>query len=422
MIHAEQLDAIPRDRLGSLGERVRAAGLRVRPILASAPALPEGMRRPGLALRLAGEPLARLFFLHDVVAEDACAEALGTELRDALLADGLLSHVEGGIRSNVQLSPDEGAIVEHPPSLGAVELAMSLASGRVSRALAFGADLRASALSRVADEVVAFDPRPRTGALLRANAALAGTAIATPEQLAEGSFDLVAIDLRFDDPVERVALSRAVESLAPGGILCAVVESLDRGLLDVLTPPEPLQLLAIELPARPIEEACALRAAALHPELGEAYAHAFDSAIATWTARRISHVTRGVLVVRRAEPAFRVPRFVERASRIDRAFAACVAAHLPDAELLDASLAVPRGTHAREVDDGIALRPPHAQAALSLGRQHAEVLERVHAASNVRAALEGFAKARNAPLDDVVAALLPAVREALRAGLLEVAS
>lgn len=421
MIHAEQLDAIPHGRLGSLGERVRAAGLRVRPILASAPALPEGMRRPGLALRLAGEPLARLFFLHDVVSADACAEALGAELRDALLSDGLLTHVEGGIRSNVLLSPDEGTIVEHPPLLGAVGLAMSLVSGRVARALAFGGDLRACALSRVADEVVAFDPRPRTGALLRANAALAGTTIATPEQLGDGPFDLVAIDVRFDDPVERVALSR-VESLAPGGILCAVVESLDRGLLEVLTPPEPLQLLALDLPAHPIEEACALRAAALHPELGEAYAHAFDSAIATWTARRISHVTRGVLVVRRAEPAFRVPRFAERESRIDRAFAACVTAHLPDAELLDASLAVPRGTRAREVDDGVALRPPHTQAAISLGPLHAEVLERVHAASSVRAALEGFAKARNASLDDVIAALLPAVREALRAGLLEVAS
>lgn len=434
MIHAEQLDAIPRDRLAALGVRARAAGARddVRRALAGARVLPEGMRRAVHATRLAqlasaDGDLARLLFAHDALTEPEAHAALGAELCQALVADGLLLHDDGRLRAVVQLAPADGAICEPHGPLGAVELAESVATSRKARrALAIGADLRACSLP--ADEIVAFDPRPRVAAILRANAALTGKALTTLEHLQGelGTFDLVAVDMRFDDPVERIALSSAIAALGPSGTLCAVVETVDRGLLAVLTPAEPLQLLAVELPIRPIDEACALRAAGLHPELGEAYGQAFDSAMATWNARRVSQVIRGVLVAHRAEPPFRVPRTQQdhglAAEGVARTMTGCVLAHGATDALLAANLTIPRGTRAREHQDGLAFWPPTFQEPVALGPVHGSLLQRIHAEASVRAGIESVARSSNVSVERAIDDLLPAVREALRSGLLEEAS
>jgi len=433
---AERLDAIARDHLRGLGERARkaCASPPIQRALDTARALPEGMRAPMIAWNLAAlrEPaadLARLFAAGDSLTDEEARAALSQELCDGLLSAGVLSRRDGRVHAEIRLSlgPGHVAILEDRPAFGAVQLARAAVTRKLGRALAFGGDPTAFLLAELADEVVAFDPRPRVAALVRANAGLAGVSLASPERLEEHDrFDLVTVDLRFDDPVERVPLSRAVSSLAPGGMLCAVIETFDRGLLEALSPPDASQVLAVGIPSQTIDEACAQGAATRHPELGETYEHDFDSSLATWTARHVSELTRGALVVVRAEPAWKVPRSLDR-DELARfpfraAFRARVLASHDDATLLAASLSIAAGTRGREVDGGFALRPPFEENATILGGVSAELIDRVHAAPTVREAVEGLASAAGRPVDEAIAMLLPIVREALSTGLLEVAS
>jgi len=433
-LSAEQLDAIPREHLRELGVRARsaAASKPVRRALQTAQERPWGMRLPMVAFELAAldDPsadLARLFCAGDSLTEVEAHRALSPALCEGLLAASVLTRVAQSLRARLRLSLEPVGIVDERPAFGAPQLARAVVVSKATRALCFGGDSNANLLAELAHEVVALDPSPRVAAMLQANAALGSVSLTCVERLGEDErFELVVLDLRSDDVVERAQLSRAISSLSPGGTLCAVVEAFDSSLLQALAPDGACQTLAVGSPPQPIDETCALRAAARHPELGEEYERSFEEAMALWTARKVSQVGNGALVSVRAEPPFRVLRTLERDDLSPfpyrRAFEACALATSDEATLLAARLAVPAGTLGRTVDEGFAMRPPLDDTAQVLGQLSAHILDRVHAAPTVRDALEALAGSAAKPLDETIGAFLPVVREALSNGLLEVAS
>ncbi|MBI2395358.1 MAG: hypothetical protein HYV09_37660 [Deltaproteobacteria bacterium] len=444
-LSGDRLDAIPREHLRALGERLAAGDERVAASLRVIPALPLGMRLPMVAWHLAAlhDPVAdaaRLFFAGDSLSSDDAATALGPALCDALLAHGLLLAEDGRVRAALRLESRGGVaeIADEGGAAAAPGLAEGLLAGKVDRALMVGGSTSIAPMLGLARRLVTIAPRPLLAAVRRANAALAGATVDRVETVdapdEEARFDLVAIELRFDDPIERVVLSRAVAALAPGGTLIAVVESVDRGLLGALAPAE-AQVLALTLPMWPIDEACASRAAARHPELGEAYERELGDLMARWAPQGDAvEVARVALVARRAEPAWTATRSLASTALeelpLAATFASCSLARADDAALRRARVAITAGTRARDVAadvaagaaPGIALRPPLHEAAVVVDAATADLFARLHAAPSVDKALEGVARAANAPLDAVRAATLPSVREALSTGLLTVVS
>ena len=125
----------------------------------------------------------------------------------------------------------------------------------------------------------------------------------------------------------------------------------------------------------------------------------------------------------------RITEGIVRSERIDRIVAACDLLAAGDDAIAGASLRIVAGTTfvtpaaGEDVRHDVEARMPAASLAgvLGLNKQSHELLLSIDAFPNVRAAAQALADRVGVPIGAVLAKIIPAVRHALRAGVLEVA-
>jgi methylase of polypeptide subunit release factors len=289
-----------------LGARLRAAGLGpsfLSRALRGGERLDDALRAPmrKWTLRRVREPAAiamRMWTLRDPVTRAEARQVLDP---DPYIAAGLLRETEEGIASPFVLGYAGDLYVLADDTclggeavMGALPTTLQLLSavrggGRVKRALDLGCGAGTLALALEADEVVATDVSERAVRFGRLNAALNGKTIdfrvgSLGDPIAGERFDLAVCQPPFVPRAEGVKHATYMHGGPRGdeiarAMIQVVRAHADRALLmidwgtapDVRSIVKEGSVLVLESPPRPLEDHCALMAAAQHPELGPAF-------------------------------------------------------------------------------------------------------------------------------------------------------
>jgi methylase of polypeptide subunit release factors len=447
------------------------------------PALRRPMRRFHLRRRRDPIGVAmRMLLFSDPVPEPEARAALGA-LLDPMLEVGLLARIDGSVVSPFVLgivddlfvfSDDLARRGEAVMGLGESTITLCRAAfrpnGSVEAALDLGcgAGTGALVLARCARRVVGTDINPRAIVLARANAAINGvTNVAFREgdlfaPVAGEAFDLVISQPPFvpmpdgadaaaflhggrrGDEIARRLLAGLAPHLTTKGRALVMIEWPDDGSeppaqrVRAAVGPDALHVLSIEGPTVNPEVYATAYTAAAHPRLD----HVFEDEALRLREHLDRMKIRGLtLTLDVLAPARRAPAFTEAlsvgliarvgitSSRLDKIFAARALAAEP-ARLLTAKLRVPEGTvlaqeqigPGAEVPSTLEARFPDGVLAKTIGLtlDLLGLITAVHEAPVVEAGIAAFAEASEVPFEEARGALLPAVAEALRHGLLEV--
>jgi len=423
----------------------------------------------------------RLLLFDDPISAPEAAELLGEPLLGRLLQAGLLAPLDDGRISSTLALGIAGSLYIFSDDLarggeavmGAGETTAHLCRAacpgrRVDRALDLGcgAGTVALVLARSAAFVVATDINPRALLLARINAAINGIENIEFRQgdcfqpLAGESFDLIASQPPFvpHPPSARPAtylyggrrgdelplriLQAIPAHLTSRGRAVLMVEwpqidgeSTAQRISTALASATDARRLHLRLPPTDPDFHCGMYAAAEEPALGEA----FDRAALAWrdhfAAQGIRALRTVCTVIERnpcaplwsaeidvpAESASEI-----HAGAIDSLIACRDLVSLGRDALLDATLRVPaaavfsREYKAEGDKPRYFVRLPEGllSARVELGEDSLLLVSLIHQEPTVRAAVEKFAAQRRMPIEDATAQLLPAVEQALHAGII----
>ncbi len=346
---------------------------------------------------------------------------------------------------------------------------------RVKRALDFGCGSGPTALTlaRRAEQVVGIDVNPRAIDFAKVSAAINGidnVDFRVGDMFApiEGErFDVISSQPPFvpraagskestflhggarGDEFPLRVLAEAPRHLEPGGRCVLYVDWPEiegdplEARLRAAQPSTDFDLLVLAAPSVAVDGFAATYAAHEQPILDVRYADAVTE-LCTHLARvaitsfrptftvirkRASQATDAVAFTR-VVPVRSMNDVVPTSRRIDRFFAARDLFSASDATLLDAQLRVPKGTLFDEVRDE---PDPNSDAVMTVrfaaramlgpmgcNREAFVLVSLMHRSESVRAAAELLAEDWHAPLEGVLARILPATRQAIDAGILVV--
>lgn len=423
----------------------------------------------------------RMFFFSDPVTESEARAALGDRLATLLEAGFVRRLPDGSVVSPFVLAMlDDLLVVSEELTLGGeavmgfgdgtIELCRAAFAPRVDGAvldLGCGSGTVALALARSATRVIATDINPRALDIVRLNARLNGlTAIDVREgdlfaPVAGEQLALIASQPPF---VPRLEGAEGATYLYGGEVGDELALSLLRGLVPRLAIPgravlrvdwpdhgeaplasrlrealgEEGDLLVLRAPlVSPTDHATAY-AAGLHPLLDASFEREVERRLAHLDRAGIRGISPTITIVQRTGSGKGRTDTLEvrpigqihvTSGRIDKLLRAREMAGDAD-RLLGARLRVPEGTVLAQEQMG-----PGAEVESALFARFSEnalvpqmgmtgdllfVVTFLHEAPDVRAGLTRFAEENEAPAQDVIAQLLPAVERALLAGLLEV--
>lgn len=426
----------------------------------------------------------RLFLCREPIPADAARRLFGALDLDAFIESGFVvpefeDTVAYPYRLNLfnDLFVVTDDLLRGPDAvMGAGETTVDLCNAayprrKIDRALDLGCGAGTGALlvASRAREVVGVDINPRAIVLSRVNAALNGIDNVDFRQgdlfgpVAGERFDLIFSQPPFvpmPDEEERVAflhggrrgdelplrvLAGIPQHLTPAGRAVLLVEwpildgeRLDERIRNAVASPE-LDLLLLRDPGSSVDTFAAGYAAAHAPTLGLDFERRAEALRSHFERVGIREFRFGFVVLERSRAAQGWTAVVDTralsairvsSGRIDSLIAARRLADADRDTLLAARLRVPGETvfaeerrspeleappvvYARFADD--ALLPE-----IQLNQHSYHLVRGVHAATDVRAAIEQFAEAFSASLEEACEKVLPAVREALRMGILEV--
>jgi len=425
--------------------------------------------------------MARMFMLSDPVRAADARATLGAPLLDVLTQAGLIEPVgDDNFVSPFELIVANGlyflcdnltrgkAAVMGP---GGTTDALWQASqpvrtvGRILD-LGCGAGSLALFLAGNASSVVATDINPRAIVLAKINATLNNVANVEFREgdlfspVAGEMFDLIVSqppyfarprDLddrvylfggtRGDELALRI-LAKAPGHLNPGGraVVLSQWPTLESERLEdriaATLAPAGVSFVLLKHAPQDLDNFAAHYASVEHPDLGEDFARAAVHCREHLDEMGIRGLSIGVVVVCRSAPQRRWTGVVDvpqsdadwvTGSRIDKLVAARDLA-IDEPRLLDARLRVPAGTvFAREYQLGAAARPEMVArfpkgalvGTIELGPSAQLLLTLLHEAPHVRSAIHRFAEDEQITFDDAARKLLPPIREALLAGMLE---
>jgi SAM-dependent methyltransferase len=424
---------------------------------------------------------ARLLCFEDAVPRAGAEAALGdlfAPLADAGLfatdGDAVRARLVLGLAGDLALLSDARAHGEDavlPPGDGTLALVSAAFPGApVARLLDVGCGSGTCALllARRAERVVATDIHPRALDLTRLNAAMNGLGNVETrlgslfEPVAGEAFDLVVSQPPFipqpsgaatstflyggrrGDELPLALVAHLAPHVAPGGRAVLLVEwpvttdPVATRVRHALAAPD-LDVLVLEAPHIDADEHAAEYAATMTAELGEAFERDATMRLEHFEREGIAAVVPTFVVVGR--PACRAgftdtQRITARArgkvtaARVDRLVAARATGADPK-RLLAATLRVPEGTTLVEEQVGPGMDKPsklHARFADALLAPPAPLtpellaaVTMVHEEADVLTGLCRFAEATETTPEQAVAAMLPQIAQALRAGVLEVA-
>lgn len=423
-----------------------------------------------------------MFMLDDPVSVDDGRLALGASLLDALADGGLIvATQDGGFVSpftlvaagqlyliSDDLTRGDQAVMGASSATGALCQA-SQPERPVERMLDLGCGAGSCALllSNRAASAVGTDINSRAIGLSRVNAVLNGIANV---DFREGdlfapvdgeSFDLIVCQPPwFARPAgveERVFLfggSRGDEIslrilrelpryLGPDGRAVLLVEwpLLDGEPLEervaAAVAPAGCNVLLLKFPPRDLDDYCTRYAAIEHPDLGAGFVHAVVQRREHLENMGIRGLMLSLVVIQRNSEGLRWSASLDvsaqdsdwvASARIDKLVAArdLLAADVP--RLLSKRLRVPEGTiFAREyrlgkpVPPKVSARFPHEAlvGTIELGPGAQLLLTLLNEAPDVESAIRRYAEGEKVSFDEAVGRLLPPMKEALRAGMLE---
>ena len=425
--------------------------------------------------------IARMFMLNDPVRAADARAALGPVLPDVLAEAGLIEPAgDDNVVSPFQLvvanelyflcddlTRGRDAVMGPGATTGVLWQA-SQPTHRAERILDLGcgAGNCALLLAGNASSVVGTDINPRAIALAKINATLNGIANVEYREgdllspVADETFDLIvsqppyfARPRDFDERVYLFGGARGDE--LPLRILAEVPRYLNPGGRAVVlsqwptlagerledriaaaVAPAGASVLLLRYAAHDLDNFAAHYAAVEHPDLGEDFARAAVRCREHLEEVGIRGLALGLVVVHRSAPETRWTGVVHvpqsdadcvTSSRIDKLVAAREMA--ADARrLLDARLRVPLGAvFAREYQLGATARPEVVArfpkgalvGTIELGPSAQLLLTLLHEAPDVRGAIQRFADDEKIAFDEAARKLLPPIREALLAGMLE---
>ena len=427
---------------------------------------------------------ARLFMFEDRVAEGEAREALGEALLGKLREAGLITAQEGCVSSPFHLSIADRLYVfcddlAHggDAAMGASETTVELCraaypAGHADRALEVGcgAGTVALVLAQRCGRVLATDLNGRALDIARVNAALNGIENVEFRQgdafapAGHDTFDLVVSQPPFvsrpegardasylyggtrGDELPLRLLRSVCAHLAPAGRAVLLVQWPDTGGEPVeesvrrAISCDDARVLLLRYAPTDLDYQCAMYSSAEAAAGGEPFARRF----AIWRdhlgALGVRQLQSTLIAIQR-DPNVRawtaavdVPPECSDAvtsARIDSLIAAHNLANSEDGELLEATLRVPRGVvFAKEytVDEprvsSIIARLPEENLGQSLELSEASLLliSLASEAETVSAAIEKFASRRSIGIPQAAEQMLPAIREALRLGVLRPSS
>ncbi len=433
-------------------------------------------------IREPGAYALRMFMFWDPVTDDEARAALGPDLSlERVLATGLLRRHEGGVASTYTVGAANGTIYVcddlrfggdavmglGPTTVGLVKASRPRAHIGSALDLGCGAGVIALLFAPSCDRVVATDINPRAIEIARVNAAindvsnvefrigdlfapLAGETfdlvVSQPPFIAQDNPDRTATFLyggpRGDEFPMRV-LRELPPFLAPGGQAVVGVEwpiaqgdpPLERRIRQAVGDSKDLSVLVVQSTDTDLDLHCMSYTRFEHPALDEAYERATIARREHFERQHIESLRYAYTVVLRSRegaggwtstvqcPSFEV--FELHRERIDAAIEARALLAKGRPAFFGARLRVNEGAGFAQAQGAetidVTLPADSFVRSLTVNAVTMALVQAVHEAPSVKAAIEQFAAARGAPPMEVAQDVLPGLQSALLSGLLEIA-